>query len=351
MNGSDAILTSQKRRMARMLHIHNGDSSAGTARESIPGQHFAWREALVCGPVPAGLDGFEWRQIRADHLANAYDLKYEDCERDLREQEEALRKFRDHEEVILWFEHDLFCQINLLYLLNWFAQQQPGKTKLSLICIDEFPGIEDFRGLGQLTTEQLASLLPRRREITADQFALAVQAWSAYTAADPTEIEALVSSDTAALPFLENALRKHLQRFPSVRNGLGRIENLGLELIASGQSGFVDLFWDFGKLEPTYGYGDAQFFLELKRLTMSAQPLLTNRNAAGASALPSQSLSKSSFQITEIGKSVFRGDEDFVRLNKIDMWVGGVHLKGKEASWRWDDSRNKLVASARNQER
>lgn len=333
-----------------MLHIHNGDSSAGTARESIPGQHFAWREALVCGPAPAGLDGVEWRQIRADHLTNAYDLKYEDCERDLREQEEVLQKFRDHEEVILWFEHDLFCQVNLLFLLNWFAQQQPGKTKLSLICIDEFPGIEDFRGLGQLTTEQLASLLPRRREITADQFALAVQAWSAYTAANPTEIEALVSSDTTALPFLENALHKHLQRFPSVRNGLGRVENLGLEFTASGQSEFVDLFRSFGKLEPTYGYGDAQFFLELKRLAMSAQPLLTNRNAAGASALASQSLSKSSFRITEIGKAVLGGEEDFVRLNEIDMWLGGVHLNAKEASWRWDDSRNRLIASLRNQE-
>ena len=333
-----------------MLHIHNGDSSAGTARESIPGQHLAWREALVCGPAPAGLDSVEWRQMRADHLAKAYDLRFEDCERDLREQEDELRKFRDHEEVVLWFEHDLFCQINLLYLLNWFALQDPGQTKLSLICIDEFTGVADFRGLGQLTTEQLSTLLPLRQEITPGQFALAASAWAAYTAADPQELEALLTNDTGALPFLRNALAKHLQRFPSVRNGLGRIENLGLELIASGQNEFGDLFRGFSKIEPTYGYGDAQLFLELKRLTTSTRPLLTRRNGDGGPVLASQSLLRSSFQITESGKAVLCGEADFVRLNEIDMWLSGVHLNGKEASWRWDEDQTRLVASMRTRE-
>ena len=55
-----------------MLHIHNGDSAAGTAKKSdIPGEHLAWREALVCGPAPAGLTEDEFRGVRARHLANA----------------------------------------------------------------------------------------------------------------------------------------------------------------------------------------------------------------------------------------------------------------------------------------
>lgn len=331
--------------ICHMLHIHNGDSTAGTAKKgNIPGEHLAWREALVCGPAPAGSSADDFRRLRARHLAAAYDLKIEECERDLREQEEALARFRDHEEVVLWFEHDLFCQVHLVYLLNWFAQYEPGKTKLSLICIDEFPGIEDFRGLGQLGENQLASLFPDRSAVTGAQLDLGMRAWAAYCSPDPTTIEALMESDTSALPFLQRALSKHLQRFPSLRNGLGRIENLGLKLIASGPGEFTKLFPEFGKTEPTYGFGDAQFYLELKRLATAPEPLLTISNAASVTPADSAKLLSSSFQITDYGHAVLLGVQDFVRTNGIDLWLGGVHLVGKEAAWRWDEEQQKLTS-------
>src|SRR6185436_8655477 len=139
-----------------MLHIHNGDASAGTAQKSsIPGEHLAWREALVCGPAPGGLSSDEFRSVRARHLSEAYGADIEKCDLELRAQEESLAGFEDHEEVVLWFEHDLFCHIHLIYLLNWFAQRELGKTKLSLISIGEFPGVPGFHGLGQLNEKQL----------------------------------------------------------------------------------------------------------------------------------------------------------------------------------------------------
>jgi hypothetical protein len=327
-----------------LLHIHNGDSSAGTAKKSnIPGEHLAWREALVCGPAPGALSEDEFRQVRAKHLAAAYEVKLADCEQEMREQAEALAKFREHEEVVLWFEHDLFCQVHLVYLLNWFAQYEPGKTKLSLVCIGEFPGIEDFRGLGQLNADQLASLFPGRREITGAQMDLGTRAWAAYSSPDPAAIEALAESDTSSLQFLQNAMDKHLRRFPTVRNGLGRIENLGLELIASGQNEFKELFPKFGKIEPAYGFGDVQFYLDLKRLATAPEPLLTMSNAATATGIDFATLLNSSFQITDQGKAVLRGAQDFVKTNGIDLWLGGVHLEGKEAVWRWDDGQKKLI--------
>jgi hypothetical protein len=100
----------------KMLHIHNGDSAAGTAKKSdIPGEHLAWREALVCGPAPGGLSKDEFRHLRAKHLADAYGANLEKTERELREQEEALSRFSDHEEVVLWFERDLFCLVQLIF--------------------------------------------------------------------------------------------------------------------------------------------------------------------------------------------------------------------------------------------
>ena len=198
-----------------MLHIHNGDSSANIAKQSsLPGEHFAWRESLITGPTPAGVGGNEWRSVRAQHLSKAYGVNLQECERGLLDQEKKLSSSEEHEELVLWFEHDLFCQTNLLYLLNWFAKEDTGSTKLSLICIGEFPGKENFRGLGELNAEQMASLFPGRQQVTSAQLKLAELAWQAYCSPDPAEIEK-VAQTADLLPFLEQALRAHLRRFPA----------------------------------------------------------------------------------------------------------------------------------------
>jgi hypothetical protein len=328
-----------------MLHIHNGDSTAGMARKAeISGDHIAWREALVCGPAPGRLAAEEFRRVRARYLSEAYGVDVDECETQLREQHEALARFAEHDEVVLWFEHDLFCQVHLIYLLNWFAQRELDKTQLSLICIDKFPGSEDFRGLGQLDETQLASLFPTRREVSTEQMHLGSLAWRAYSSADPADVKSLLASDTSALPCLREALFKHLERFPSVRNGLGRVEKTTLKLIANDLKEFKDVFPAFGKAEPTYGFGDAQIFAELKRLATAQHPLLTMSNGHDADVMDSPQLPATSFQLTEEGAAVLNGDEDFVRLNGIDLWLGGVRLEGNEAAWRWDEAEKNLVS-------
>jgi len=96
-----------------MLNIHNGDSAADTAKKSdIPGEHLAWREALVCGPTPGDLSQDEFRQARAQHLADAYGANLQKTVQELRAQEETLAGFSDHEEVVLWFEPDCLVRCN-----------------------------------------------------------------------------------------------------------------------------------------------------------------------------------------------------------------------------------------------
>jgi hypothetical protein len=47
--------------------------------------------------------------------------------------------------------------------------------------------------------------------------------------------------------------------------------------------------------------------------------------------------------ITEVGRSVIEGRADHIELNGIDQWLGGVHLKGVKAAWRWDRASAQLV--------
>ena len=327
-----------------MLHIHNGDSTAGTARQTdLPGEHLAWREAMICGPAPGGLPADEFLSVRAEHLASAYGVDIEKCKLELRTQEDAIARFSDHEEIVLWFEHDLFCQVHLIYLLDWFARRELGETRLSLICKGDFPGIEGFSGLGQLSKEELASLFPERQEVSQEQLLIGSQAWRAYSAPDPAPLLTLLDSDLSAMPFLARALSKHLQRFPSTTNGLGRIQHIGLELVARGYGKFKSLFPAFARHESDYGFGDAQLYFELKKLADAPAPLLRlSQGSEGASLDPAQ-IFLSSFEITELGRAVLEGNEDYVRKNGIDHWLGGVHLEGDEAAWRWEMGAQELL--------
>jgi hypothetical protein len=211
---------------------------------------------------------------------------------------------------------------------------------LSLICIGEYPGIARFCGLGQLTPDQLGSLLDTRQRIRPEQVQLARAAWRAFTSAEPTAIEAVLAGDTSALPFLAGALVRHLEQFPSARNGLNRTESRALEAVAAGHATPVAAFLAVMATEERPFMGDTTFWQYLKGLADGPHPLLTMEPAGeGTEGLPGHRLA-----LTETGRQVLAGERDRVRLNGIDRWLGGVHLQGPEAAWRWDEERRRLVA-------
>ena len=102
-----------------MLHILNGESTAQTLKQSrLAGDHLVWKEALIWGPTPATVDLPEWCRLRAEFLAGANSMNAQQCFEELMQQEAALGMLADQEEVVLWFEFDLFCQLNLIYVLS-----------------------------------------------------------------------------------------------------------------------------------------------------------------------------------------------------------------------------------------
>ena len=326
-----------------MLHIVNGDSTARTLKlTKIKGDVFSFKDALINGPAPAISDRQEWRSIRSEHLAQSYGVKRKDCERELLKQEEVLQSAPQHDEVVLWFEHDLFCQLNLLYLLDWFSETKLPNTCLSMIRIGKLRGRAELYGLGELKPAELVTLFKRREPVTKAQLELGSKAWKAFRSPNPTAIELLLHNDTSALPFLAPALTAHLQRFPSTTNGLGKIEHTSLQFIDRGFEKFADVFPRFSAVEKTYGLGDAQLWTALFNLSSGKQPLLKLNTQAGPALRPAM-IKKAGFKLTATGRSVLAGEADLISLNGIDKWLGGVHLVGKENVWRWHNRSERLA--------
>ncbi|MBI3920617.1 MAG: RNA polymerase subunit sigma, partial [Armatimonadetes bacterium] len=238
----------------------------------------------------------------------------------------------------------------LLRLLDWFAQRDLGATKISLICIGEFQGFPNFHGLGQLNAQQLATLYGTQHEVVQPEFELAKTAWRAYCSADPRNLEAVIAGDSSALPFLQGALIRHLEQYPSIRNGLSRTERQILEALETGPLRPGPLFQAEQQAEERPFMGDASFWLYVARLTKGAVPLVSV-GGAGSFSLPTvigpydEDFLNQTLALTGKGREVLQCHEDWVQISGIDRWLGGVHLQGPESAWRWDESRNKLVAA------
>src|SRR5579884_3336890 len=297
-----------------------------TARRSaIPGRHIAFRETLITGPVRSGLTQQEWIEERARFLADNHDQNLLRLRTEVLDQEQMLDQARHEDEVVLWFEHDLYCLIHFLYLLGRLSKAR----HLSIIWSPQLLGLMDEGELGKVF-ESRAAVQP-------SMLRTAAGAWEAYTSDDPTALNRWIA-DKTDFAFLREGFRLHASRFPSVRNGLGEVEKIAMQGIADGATDFLTLFGRFNDLVPRWGFGDSPFMDHLRRLASCAVPMIT------ITQLETEKSPKALFALTPAGEKVLAGSADFIDLNNADYWLGGAHLT-RERIWRWDEGRQEIVAS------
>ena len=156
-----------------LLHVTNGDSTAGSLLQTtLVERVVVWRDVLHEGPVPDVGDA-ELRAVRARFLADADRRARLDPEgRDFEERDAALAGGRDGE-YLLWFEADLYDQLQIAQILARLAELRVPAERITLICIGEYLGIAHFGGLGELRPDQLEGL-PEVAAVTLSEDALAL---------------------------------------------------------------------------------------------------------------------------------------------------------------------------------
>jgi len=92
----------------RMVHVTNGEAAAAPLRDAgLPGEVIVWADVLHDGPVLDGLADAEWRALRAEFLACAgHAPSPSEALATLEAWDAALSRAGDHDELVLWFEHD-----------------------------------------------------------------------------------------------------------------------------------------------------------------------------------------------------------------------------------------------------
>jgi len=317
-----------------LLHITNGDSVLSTFRQvRFPGRFLAWKDALHDGPVPQTESLADLSDVRARALADFGWATYEQLRADFAERDRTLENFRKFEEVVLWFEHDLYDQLQLIQLLDWFSRQEMGKIRLSIVQINSHAGVKDFQGLGQLSGSQLARLFPLRRTVSPEQLAIGTDAWAAFRSSNPEALIEFLQVNHPEMPFLHDALVRHCQEYPWTTDGLSRTQRQILQAVQSGARTKKEIYFAERKQEIAF-WGDGSVYLRLDGLTQAPEPLL-KKNGEG-------------YELTAGGQSLLEGKGDYIAARSgIDSWFGGVHLLGRQADWRWNETQQKLEPQER----
>ena len=306
---------------ANSLHVTNGDSVLYSWKKAgLLGTHVAWRDALHEGPVPAGLPLRDVSRIRADYLASRGYGNSIKLHHDFEKRDAAIVRAKDFEEIVLWFEHDLYDQLQLLQILHALRELGLGAGSVQLVQSDQY--------LGMMSGEELMALYPKRRFVTSSSEQAAARAWAAFVATEPEALAAAAREPFAGLPFLRDALKRLCEEYPAVGNGLSRTQKHIVEACAQGARQKEELFRRSQAREEASFLGDVTSYSVIDDLCLQPAPLLS----AGDQGC----------ELTVLGRRVLAGDADWLEQQPLDRWIGGVHLTSAR-HWRWDDTNEAFV--------
>jgi hypothetical protein len=325
--------------LTQRLNITNGDSAAGTLSEAgVEGKIISWRDVLHEGPVDSSLSLEELSKDRARFIAEQGWDDFAHVSGDFAERDRVIRHLDYFDEIVLWFEDDLYDQLQLIQLLDFFGRGAASGKTLSLIVVDGY--------IPPLSVAELKQLDKTRSRVTPEQLELAKRAWKAFGSADPSSISRLLDENTSALRYLAPALMRHLEEFPSSVNGLSRSEGEALTAIEAGHGTPVAAFLEVARKQESIFLGDIIFYSYLERLSGKKDALVTWRDGTpviAPTAETSREFVEGELILTPLGREVLAGTKDWQRINKKTRWLGGVEIIPGGAGWRWDPGERDLV--------
>ena len=293
--------------MKSLLHITNGDSFTERLKKlPLKGDIITWREMLCEGKTLSNVGSESFWKTRFEFLNKNYRIsKSWFVEKTLKEYR-SLCNHKQQDQIVLWFEYDLFCQINMLAVLSWLKTYR-RHAEISLVCSGNEDDTDALYGLNELTDEQLLDLYKRRKVLTQDDIEYADYVWQLYCSDNPMRLENLMDFESFQFDYLSDAIKAHLQRFPSIKNGLNAVENKVLQVAAEHKPKSKREFTgQILRNQGHYGFGDSQY----ERLITNLRPLFSSFNPV---------------RLSKKGKAVLANSENYYsELRNDDYYLGGA---------------------------
>ena len=243
--------------MNNQYHILNGDALKQQFPNEINGKQIVARECLVDGDVK-GESLEELFQNRAQFLSTAYgDGSIEEYYQKTVTEFEKIQAIPENAVINLWFEDDLFCQVNCWFVVHLIGQSDKNYT-LYLVR----PEQHNQYGFGGYAESELPGLYENRLLLSAGEVDKIASLWKFYQEEDLENLTAVAQTLENKYPFILRAVEAHIDRIPANGN-MGRPVQSLMEIMERlDTDNFGPVFAEFNKRESIYGFGD----LQVKRL-------------------------------------------------------------------------------------
>lgn len=293
--------------MSSQLHITNGDSFTQKLRSlKLKGDIITWREMLCEGKTETNVGSESFWKTRFEFLHKNYKVtKSWFVEKTLKEYR-SLCNHKQQDQIILWFEYDLFCQINMLAVLSWLKTHR-RHADIFLVCSGKEDHTDKLYGLSELTDDQLMNLYHNKVKLTQDDIEYADYVWQLYCSDNPIRIEQVSGFQNYQFNYLSDALDAHLKRFPSIKNGLNSLEYMVLDFAEREKPKTrEELLRASLTNQGYYGYGDTQF----NRIIDNLQPLFKKFKPVS---------------LSEKGRKVLEGKTNYYsQIRDNETYLGGA---------------------------
>ncbi|MEM0931267.1 MAG: DUF1835 domain-containing protein [Bacteroidota bacterium] len=261
--------------MKSLLHITNGDSFTSKLKTlDLKGDIITWREMLCEGKTLCNVGSESFWKTRFEFLNKNYKIsKSWFVEKTLKEYR-SLCNHKQQDHIVLWFEYDLFCQINMLAVLSWLKTHR-RHAEISLVCSGKEDDSDRLYALNDLSDEKLLNLYENRLTLSQDDIEFADYVWQLYCSDNPIRLENVITHNPFQFKYLADALKAHLRRYPTIKNGLNALENKVLSTVENENlESRPELLKTLLGNQGYYGFGDSQY----ERIISTLRPLIGSFN-------------------------------------------------------------------------
>jgi hypothetical protein len=294
--------------MGKQLHITIGDSLSENILElNLEGKIAVWREMLCEGPTTFQLGTPEFIALRTQFLSENYQVSVGDYQQQFLSELEKLNDPENYEEVILWFEFDLFSHINMLAAISHLMENKID-VPIYLVCSKKVEGEKEFIPLSQLPIKILQKHYDQRIHLDQDDLEMANLMWQLYNGENPQKLKNLIKIKTN-FEYLSSCIRAHIERFPNAFSGLNALGKNILKLIKNHNISSLNQLLGYSlQYQGYYGYIDIQIQSVIKKLQLFYE------------------VKENKIELTPEGNEALNASRNFYRVLKDDQSFGGVKI-------------------------
>lgn len=294
--------------MGKQLHITNGDDLSNNIIDlKLDGEIVVWREILCEGPTTYELGTKKFISLRQSFLRENYSISAEDYKIQFLSELEKLSSVNKFEEVVLWFEFDLFSHINMLAAISHLMENDLS-IPVHLVCSKKLEGDKEANVLSQLSLKALRNHYKKRIHLNLDDLEMASLLWQLYNGDNPQKLKNLIKEKTN-FEYLSSCLRAHIERFPNAQTGLNSLEKNILKLIQKNKITSTNQLLGYSlEYQGYFGYNDKQMQRLLDKLKIFYK------------------VHENKVELTSAGEEALNGIKNFYRELKNEECLGGVKM-------------------------